>query len=44
MTVGPRRVSVVCVLVLEDWQTCKNVDQLCKEEVNIHYQHITTKC
>jgi hypothetical protein len=43
MTVGLRRMIVVCVLVPEDGEICKHLDQLCKEEVDINYQRVTIK-
>jgi len=44
MTVGLRRMIVVCVLVPEDGQICKHLDQLFKVEMNVNYQSVTMKC
>jgi hypothetical protein len=44
MTVDLRRMIVVCVLVPEDGQICKHLEQLCKKEVDVNYQRVTIKC
>jgi hypothetical protein len=44
MTVDLRRMIFVCILVPEDGQICKHLDQLCKEEMNINHKRIIIKC